>query len=199
MATPPIVLASGSATRARLLRDAGLAFEAALPTLDEQAAKQALVAQGRSPAQVAGALAEAKALAVSTARAGLVIGADQTLDLDGRLMDKPRDLMDARRQLSALRGRRHRLHSALAVAEDGAVVWRHLDTAVMEVRAFSAAFLDAYLDREGAAILGCVGCYRLEGEGVQLFQRIEGDYFTVLGLPLPALLAFLRQRRALLS
>ncbi len=192
---PSLILASGSETRARLLRAAGVEFEIERPDVDEAALKT----RRDDPVQVAAALADGKALAVSARCAALVIGADQTLDLDGLLMDKPTDMADARRQLSSLRGRTHRLHSAISAARDSVVVWRTLETAVLTVRDFSDTFLDRYLAREGSAILDCVGCYRLEGEGVQLFDRIEGDFFTVLGLPLSPLLAFLRAQEVLAS
>jgi septum formation protein len=125
---------------------------------------------------------------------GLVIGADQTLDLDGRLYDKAADLAAARSRLLELRGRTHQLHSAVAVAEAGRPVWAQTVSATLTMRDFSEAFLDDYLAREGAAALGSVGCYRLEGLGVQLFADIDGDYFTILGLPLMGLLELLRAR-----
>jgi septum formation protein len=134
--------------------------------------------------------------ATSPGRA-LVVGADQTLDLEGRLMDKPASLEEARQHLLDMRGREHRLHSGLAVAEAGEIVFTTVETAVLKVRAFSDTWLDRYLDRNGDQILASVGAYQLEGEGVQLFERIEGDYFVILGLPLLSLLSFLRDRGAL--
>jgi septum formation protein len=127
----------------------------------------------------------------------LVIGADQTLELDGELVDKAVDLAEARTRLSSLRGRTHRLHAAVAAAEDGEVVWRRIESPALTARDFSDAFLDRYLARAGEAVLASVGCYFLEGEGAQLFDRIEGDYFAVLGLPLLPVLAMLRDRGAL--
>ncbi|WP_397423182.1 Maf family protein, partial [Phenylobacterium sp.] len=145
------------------------------------------------PRDVAEALAERKALVVSLARTGLVIGADQTLDLDGTLYDKAPDLQSAGTRLKVLRGKTHRLHSAVVVARDGIPIWREVVTATLTMRDFSDAFLETYLATEGEAALGSVGCYRLEGPGAQLFSKIEGDYFAILGLPLMGLLDLLRQ------
>lgn len=189
-----LTLATTSPARIALLRGAGLAFDAVGSGVDEEPIKRDLLKGGATPAAVAEALAAEKALAVSRLRPGPVIGADQTLDLDGRLYDKAATLAEARERLTVLRDRTHRLHSAVAMAEAGEVVWRTLDSAALTARAFSDAFLDDYLARNGDALLGSVGCYMLEGEGVQLFERIEGDYFTILGLPLLPLLAWLRER-----
>ncbi len=134
---------------------------------------------------------------VSAAAAGLVIGADQTLDLDGGLIDKAGSLAEARERLQALRGRPHKLHAGVVVARDGQPIWRELKSATLWMRDFSDGFLDDYLAAEGEAVLGSVGCFRLEGLGVQLFERIEGDYFTILGLPLLGLLDLLRRHGAL--
>ena len=194
-----LVLASKSTARRALLSGAGVAHQAAVSGVDEEAAKTDMLARGLGPAEVAEALAELKALAVSGQTPGLVIGADQTLDLDGQLYDKAETLAEARARLTLLRGRTHRLHSAVVLAEAGQVVWRERITASLTMRAFSDAFLDDYLETEGAAALGSVGCYRLEGPGAQLFSRIEGDYFAVLGLPLMGLLAFLRDRGEIAS
>ena len=193
--SPSLVVASSSLVRARMLRDAGIRIEIAPSNVDEAAFKSA----DSDPVQMAQGLAAAKAVAVSRDWDGLVIGADQTLDLDGGRLDKPLDLADARRQLLLMRGKTHWLHAAAAVAHGGEVVWRTIDSARLTVRSFSDDYLDDYLAREGDAILGCVGCYRLEGEGVQLFDCIEGDYFTVLGLPLSPLLGFLREEGVLQS
>ncbi|WP_174302059.1 nucleoside triphosphate pyrophosphatase [Caulobacter sp. S45] len=187
-----LVLASRSPARARLLADAGVSFTVQAAELDEAPLKARALARGRSPREVACDLAEAKGLAVARGRQGLVIGADQTLDLEGRLLDKPPTLADARSQLQALRGREHRLHAAVTVSEGEAVIWRTVETVRLRMRGFSDGFLDAYLTREGEALLGCVGAYRLEAMGVQLFEAIDGHYFAVLGLPLLPLLHFLR-------
>jgi septum formation protein len=191
---PAVILASTSSARRAVLEGAGVPFEAARSDVVEDAAKASLLAHGAGPKAVAEALAEQKAVGVSKARHGLVIGADQTLDLDGRLYDKAADLPAARSRLLELRGRTHQLHSAVAVAEAGRPVWAQTVSATLTMRDFSEAFLDDYLAREGAAALGSVGCYRLEGLGVQLFADIDGDYFTILGLPLMGLLELLRAR-----
>jgi septum formation protein len=180
-----------------VLEGAGVAFETARSGVDEDAAKAGLLAAGAGPRQVAEALAELKAVAVSKDRPGLVIGADQTLDLDGRLFDKAPDQSSARERLRTLRGRAHQLHSAVVVAEGGQAVWAETVSATLTMRDFSEAFLEAYLAAEGEAALGSVGCYRLEGPGVQLFSSIDGDYFTILGLPLMGLLELLRSRGVL--
>jgi septum formation protein len=192
-----LVLASRSPARAALLASAGVRFETDSADVDESAVKAALIAAGKRPRAIAEALAAEKALAVSRRRAGLVIGADQTLDLDGVVFDKAEDLADARAKLAALRGRTHQLHAAIAVAHDGAVVWCDLSSATLTMRDFTDAFLEGYLARNGERLLGSVGCYELEGEGVQLFERIDGDYFTILGLPMLNLLALLRERGVL--
>ena len=197
MSGPPVILASKSASRNALLSAAGVRFEARSPGVDEAAAKASLLAEGSGPREVADALAELKAVRISARAEGLVIGADQTLDLDGQLIDKAESLQEARERLTALRGRPHKLHSAVVVARDGAPIWREVKSATLWVRPFSEAFLDDYLAREGEALLGSVGCYRLEGLGVQLFERIEGDYFPILGLPMLGLLDLLRRYEAL--
>lgn len=187
-----ITLASTSAARAALLTAAGVAFEAVAPGVDEDAAKASLLAEGASPRDLADALAELKAVKVSRTRPGLVLGADQTLELEGASLDKASDLADARAKLMRLRGRTHRLHAACVVARDGAPLWREVRTARMTMRTFSDAFLDAYLAREAQAALQSVGGYHYEGFGVQLFAAAEGDDATVRGLPLLGLLDFLR-------
>jgi septum formation protein len=193
----PVTLASKSAARQAILHNAGIAFEAVVAGVDEDATKAGLLAEGASPRDVADALAELKAVKVSTKRPGLVIGADQTLDFAGRLIDKVDTLDEARALLLELRGQTHKLHSAVVVARDGKPIWRVVQSAKLSVRPFSDAWLDGYLERRGEHILHCVGCYELESEGVQLFDAIDGDYFTILGLPLVGLLDFLRLHGAL--
>jgi septum formation protein len=192
-----VILASKSAARRAVLEGAGVPYEAAVAGVDEEAVKTELLAKGASPKAIAEALAERKALRISAERSGLVIGADQTLELDGGLYDKVDTLGAARERLKLLRARRHQLHSAVVVASDGAPIWRETVSATLTMRDFSDAFLETYLAGEGEAALGSVGCYRLEGLGAQLFASIEGDYFTILGLPLLGLLDLLRQQEVL--
>jgi septum formation protein len=192
-AGPRLILASASPTRRRLLEQAGLEFSAEAAPIDEEEAKRALESEGAGAAALAETLAELKAMAVSRRHpGGFVIGADQVLDCEGRRHDKPRDEAAARAQLMALRGRSHQLISALVVVRNGERLWHHVDRARLTMRSFSPAFLDDYLARSLPGILTSVGAYQLEGRGAQLFSRIEGDYFTVLGLPLLPLLDFLR-------
>jgi septum formation protein len=197
MTPPDVILASRSAARSALLRGAGVSFEAADSGVDEAALKTVILAGGAGPAEVASALAREKALAVSRRGPGLVIGADQTLDFEGRLHDKPLSLAEAADRLRAMRGRAHRLHAAVAAARDGVVIWEALSSAELIMRSFSDAFLEAYLAGEGEEALSSVGAYRLEGPGVQLFSEIRGDYFTILGLPLTGLLELLRREGVL--
>lgn len=192
-----IILASKSAARRAVLQGAGVPFETAVAGVDEDAAKIELLAKGASPKDVAEALAEQKAVRISSARPGLVVGADQTLEFEGGLYDKVDTVAAARERLKLLRGKPHQLHSAVVVARDGVPIWRDTVSATLAMRDFSDAFLEAYLAEEGEAALGSVGCYRLEGPGAQLFARIEGDYFTILGLPLLGLLDLLRQHEVL--
>jgi septum formation protein len=192
-----VTLASKSAARAAVLSGAGVAFEIAGSGVDEDAVKAGLLAERATPREVADALAELKAVKVSRGRPGLVIGADQTLELDGQLFDKAESLDEARERLKAMRGKVHKLHSAVVVAENGEAIWREVPAAKLSMRPFTDAFLEGYLSRAGPQVLDSVGCYQLEGEGVQLFDRIEGDYFTILGLPLTGLLDLLRRHGVL--
>jgi septum formation protein len=189
----PIVLASASAARAALLAGAGLELQRDPADVDEEAIKSALRRDGVDAGRAAMALAEAKALRAASRRPGaLVIGADQMLVLEERWFDKPRSEDDARAHLLALRGRRHELVTAACVARDAAVLWQRLERPSVFMRAFSDAFLEAYLAAVGDDVLTTVGGYRLEGLGAQLIARVEGEYFSVLGLPLLPLLEFLR-------
>jgi septum formation protein len=195
--SPRIVLASQSASRKAILVGAGVPFESASPGVDEEALKSELLARGATPRDVAAALAEAKAVALSRAPDELVIGSDQTLEFEGRLYDKAAGLDEARERLKLLRGRTHRLEGCVVVARAGKPIWRETATSTLAMRDFSDAFLEDYLATEGQAALGSVGCYRLEGPGAQLFTRIEGDYFAILGLPLLGLLDLFRREGAL--
>ncbi|MCZ6603914.1 MAG: Maf family protein [Alphaproteobacteria bacterium] len=191
-----VILASASPSRAALLRAAGIAFRVQPAAVDEEEIKQSLRAEGAPAGDIAVALAELKALRVSRAAGpALVIGADQIMVCDDIQFDKPPDLAAARDQLLALRGQTHALHTALAVASQNVVIWHHIDVARLTMRPFSDRFLDGYLADAGESILDSVGAYRLEGLGIQLFSRIDGEFFTILGLPILPLLAFLRGHR----
>jgi septum formation protein len=193
-----IILASQSATRVGILRNAGVAFDALPPRVDERLIEAPLAAAGASPGEIALALAEAKATACARAApAAFVIGADQTLDAGGERWHKPATLVEARDQLLALSGRSHRLHSAVVGLHAGAPPWRHLDTAVLTMRHLSHSEIDTYLDQVGDGAIQSVGAYQIEGPGIRLFETIEGDYFTILGLPLLPLLKWLRDKGAL--
>ena len=192
-----VILASKSAARRAVLTGAGVPFEAVVAGVDEDAVKASMLAGGAGPRAVADALAEIKAVKVSAGRPGLVIGSDQTLEFEGRLYDKAETLEAARERLKAMRGKPHRLHSAVVVAQGGAPIWREVVSATLTMRDFSDDFLEDYLAAEGEQALGSVGCYRLEGPGAQLFSSIEGDYFTILGLPLMGLLDLFRRHGVL--
>lgn len=190
-----LILASGSLIRAQLLTQAGLDFEVQPPRVDEDMLRDALLSEGTSPRDLADALAEMKALRISEKRPdALVIGCDQVLDLDGRVLSKPDTRDTARAQLMELRGKRHSLLSAVVVCEGGKPIWRHIGQVRLMVRDFSDAWLDGYLDRNWPDVGDAVGAYKLEKEGVRLFSRVDGDYFTVLGLPLLDILSYLSLR-----
>jgi septum formation protein len=197
---PRLVLASASVTRRALLDGAGLRFEAFAAAVDESAIKEAAQAEGISPSDTALMLADAKAERIGRRDPeALVIGCDQLLVCDGHWYDKPPDLGAARRQLMALRGRTHELVTAVVCHRHGGRVWQHVAVPRLVMREFSEDFLGAYLALEGEALLQSVGAYRLEGPGVNLFARVQGDHAAILGLPLLELLGFLRQHGILLS
>lgn len=197
-ASEPVVLASGSPFRRRMLEEAGVAVEAVPPRTDERTVEAATEGSGITPQELAAILAEAKALDVSERLPGrLVIGADQTLSLGDAVLHKPRDMEEARRRLLALSGRTHELNSAVVVARDGAVLWRHVAVARLTMRPLDPAFVGRHLSRVGDRALASVGAYQIEGEGIQLFEAVEGDHFTIVGLPLLPLLAELRKLGAI--
>ncbi len=197
-----LILASASAARAQLLAAAGLDFEVRPSTVDEAAIRQALDVEERAlvSEDVAVILAEAKALDVSAfLPEALIIAGDQVLAFDGEILAKPKSIKEAYRQLTRLAGNTHILESSVVCAQGGKTLWRHVSAARMTMREFSPQFLESYLARVGGKALTSVGAYQLEGPGVQLFSKIEGDYFTVLGLPLLPLLEFLRAEGILQS
>jgi septum formation protein len=188
-------LASASMARRQMLEAAGVPFELSLPKFDEDGVKASLRAQGLGAADLALALAEAKACAVPPSPNFLVLGADQTLELDdGTMLDKPASRDDLAGQLRRLSGRTHRLHAAAVLAEAGNAVWRDVESVTLHVRPLGEAFLSDYLDREYDTVRWSVGGYHIEGRGAQLFERIDGSLFAVRGLPLLPLLAALRER-----
>ena len=189
-----VILASGSQSRRALLAGAGIAAEAIKPNVDEDTARLAMRAEGVKVRDQAMQLAEMKALKISRTRPGLVIGGDQMLNLEGTAFDKPTDLDGARAHLRALSGKPHHLETAIVIAENGEFVWRHLARPKLTVRTLSDAFIEQYVAACGEALLSTVGAYQLEGLGAQIFSRIEGDYFSILGLPLLPLLDYLRVR-----
>jgi septum formation protein len=196
-----IVLASQSASRRALLQAAGVPFEALSPGVDEEAAKEALRGDGLDARALADALAELKALRISRrVPGGLILGCDQTLSLDdGSMIDKAVDRADAERILRLLSGRVHHLHSAAVIALNGEPIWRHIERVRMAVRPLSDSFIAKYLEDEWEQCRWCVGNYRIEGPGVQLFSKVEGSQFAIQGLPLLPLLDFLRVRGVLPS
>jgi septum formation protein len=189
------VLASTSPIRLQLLRAAGLEVEAAAPRVDEDTARDALLAEGAKPRDIADALAKMKARKIADKRpADLVLGCDQVLEFEGAVFSKPTSLEDARAQLHRLRGKTHKLHSAIVAYENAEPVWRHVGEARLTMHDLSDSYIDAYLDRNWDSVRHSVGCYKLEEEGVRLFSAITGDHFTILGLPLLPLLAWMGTR-----
>ena len=188
-----IILASGSPFRKAMLVNAGVDVEAIPAAVDERALEAPLHGSGVSPEDVALVLAEAKATEVSERKPGaLVLGCDQTLSLGDEVFHKPADMEGARRHLLALSGKTHQLNSAVVLCRNGEVLWRHVGIASLTMRKLDPAFIGRHLARVGAKALSSVGAYQIEGEGIQLFEKIEGDYFTIVGLPLLPVLAELR-------
>lgn len=194
--TSPLVLASSSPFRRMLMENAGLTFESQAADIDERKIEASL--EGASPDQVALTLARAKALEVSQRHSdALVIGSDQTMSLGNRVFHKPKSLGEAKENLLSLSGKTHRLNSAIAIVRDHGVLWEHVSHADLTVRPLTEAFVDRYLARVGEKAFSSVGAYQLEGEGIHLFSEIEGDYFTILGLPMLPLLDKLRELAAI--
>lgn len=196
--TDQIILASGSEIRQTLLRNANIPFESVLPRVDEEMIKMSLQAEEANPRDIADALAEAKARKVSQKNPGkLVIGCDQVLDFDGQVLSKPESPDEARAQLKAMRGKTHRLLSAAVICKDAEPLWRHVGVVRLTMRDFSDAYLDDYVDRNWDSIRWSVGAYKIEEEGIRLMARTEGDYFTILGLPMVELVNYLIVRGVL--
>ncbi len=193
-----IILASGSPFRRKMLEDAGIAFAAERPSIDERAVEEAVADTGLRPDDLAQILAEAKAVDVSQNHPGaFVIGSDQTLSLGEELLHKPADMEEARRRLLKLSGRTHQLNSAVVIAQDGEAIWRHVSVASLTMRQLDPGFVGRHLSAVGDAALSSVGAYQIEGKGIQLFDRVEGDHFAIVGLPLLPLLAKLRELGAI--
>ncbi len=193
-----LVLASASPFRRMLLENAGIAFQAKAADIDERAIEGQVERQGSSPEEVALILAEAKARNVGQAFPDdIIIGSDQTMSLGARVYHKPRDMNEARDHLLSLSGQVHQLNSAIVLTRGNDVLWKHVSSARMSVRVLTPAFIEAHLGRVGNKALASVGAYQLEGEGIQLFDKIDGDYFTILGLPMLPLLAKLRNLRVI--
>lgn len=194
-----IILASQSASRQAMLAAAGVPHRAVAAHIDEEAIKAAMHQEGAPPRSIADSLAALKARRVASSYpVDMVVGSDSILVLgDGQMLDKPIDRADAAAQLAAMSGGRHSLISAVVIVEGAREVWRHVDMATLSMRSLSASFIDSYLDAEWPAISGCVGCFRIEGPGIQLFDRVDGDHFTILGMPLLPLLGYLRTRGVL--
>ena len=196
--TAPLILASQSPFRRMLMENAGLTFQTQAAAIDERAAEAALAAHNPTPQAIAEALAIEKARDVARRNPGsLVIGSDQTLSLEGLVFHKPADMAEAKAHLMAMSGKTHSLNCGIALVRDGQTLWSNVSVANLTMRPLSEAFVERHLARVGSRVLASVGAYQLEGEGVQLFERIDGDYFTILGLPLLPLLAKLRDLGAI--
>ena len=197
----PLILASSSASRAAILSAAGLAFEKRPARIDETTLIESLIAEGAPPCDIAATLAEAKTLKVAAGAppAAIVIGADQLLVCEGRIFEAPRDRAEAETNLAFLSGKTHQLVGCVCGAVNGAVVWRHVETATLTMRDIDAGYISRYLDQAGPDVLGSVGAYHLEGLGPHLMSRVEGDFYSILGLPLLPVLGFLRVQGALAS
>ena len=200
MSTPiPIILASGSKIRAQILLDADVPFEVLSKPVDEAAIKLAMLSEGARLGDIADALAEAKSIRVSRDSSGLVIGADQIMTMEGKLFDKPPTIKAARERLISMRGKVHKLIGAIVICENGVPVWRHMSVVTLHVRDFSDEWLEDYIAAEGQLMTKSVGAYRFEGRGAQLFSKVDGDSFSIMGLSLLPLLDYLRLRGALKS
>jgi len=197
--TPSITLASGSKIRAQILNEAGVSFEVISKPVDEAAIKTAMLSENARLRDIADALAEAKSMRVSRKTEGLVIGADQIMTMDGVLFDKPPTIAAARERLLTMRGKAHKLIGAMVICEGGVPVWRHISVVTLHVREFSDAWLDDYISAEGDLMTKSVGAYRFEGLGAQLFSKVDGDSFSIMGLSLLPLLDYLRLRGAIMS
>lgn len=198
MSPPSVVLASKSEARARLLKRVGVDFDTVASKVDEDTVKDAMLAEGAKPFEIAETLAELKALRPSVQIPGaLVIGADQVLVADGKIFSKPETQADARAQLLSLRGKPHELISAVVIAKDGKAIWRDISRAKLQMRLFSDEFVDWYLNEMGDRVFSTVGCYEIEGLGATLFSRVEGDPYVIQGLPLLPVLDFLRTHKVL--
>ena len=195
----PIILASGSKIRAQILQDADVPFKVLSKPVDEAAIKSAMLSEGSRLRDIADALAEAKSMRVSRNEPGLVIGADQIMTMDGELFDKPPTIEAARERLLSMRGKVHKLIGAIVISEGGAPVWRHVSIVTLHVRNFSDEWLENYISAEGDLMTKSVGAYRFEGRGAQLFSKVDGDSFSIMGLSLLPLLDYLRLRGALKS
>jgi len=196
--TVPLILASSSPFRRMLMENAGLHFQAIAADIDERAIEAPLERNGAGPDAVALVLSKAKAKEVSDRFPGsLVIGSDQTMSLGSEVFHKPKSMPDAENHLRTLSGQTHRLNSAIALALNGDIIWEHVSHADLTMRALSADFIHRHLSRVGEKALSSVGAYQLEGEGIQLFSKIEGDYFTIVGLPMLPLLQQLRELGAI--